>query len=161
SLTFTPARYAFGNATITVTVNDGQATNNTISRAFVVTVNAVNQAPTLDTIANRTINENDGLHTVSLTGINSGASNELQTLTVTAVSSIPSLTPNSTINYTSPTGNRSLSFTPVHYAFGSATITVTVSDGQAINSTISRSFIVTVNPVNQAPTLDPVANRTI
>ena len=44
---------AFGTATITVTVNDGQRANNTIARTFTVTVNAVNDPPTLDAIANR------------------------------------------------------------------------------------------------------------
>ncbi|MCX8092450.1 MAG: immunoglobulin domain-containing protein, partial [Verrucomicrobiae bacterium] len=40
SLTFTPVANAFGTATLTVTVNDGGASNNIISRSFTVTVNA-------------------------------------------------------------------------------------------------------------------------
>ena len=43
ALTATPALNQFGTATITVTVNDGQALNNTTVRTFTVTV-AVNQA---------------------------------------------------------------------------------------------------------------------
>ena len=45
---------------------------------------ATNQAPTLNALANVTINENAGLQTVNLSGITSGATNESQTLTVTA-----------------------------------------------------------------------------
>src|SRR5205823_589933 len=157
TLLLTPAINGFGTSTITVTVNDGGANNNTVTRTFTVTVNAVNQAPTLDPVASVTINENAGAQTVNLTGISSGATNEAQTLTVTAVSSNPGLIPNPTVTYTSPNATGSLGFTPVLNGFGSATVTVTVNDGQALNNTIARTFTVTVNGVNQAPTLDPIA----
>src|SRR5256885_8391474 len=48
---------------------------------------------TLRALANRTINENAGTQTVKLSGISSGATNEDQTLTVTATSSNPELIP--------------------------------------------------------------------
>ena len=128
SLTFTPVANASGTATITVTVNDGQAANNTVTRTFVVTVNAVNDSPTLNTLSNVTINEDAAVQTVSLSGIGTGAANETQTLTVTATSSNPGLIPNPTVSYTSPNANGSLSFTPVANASGTATITVTVND---------------------------------
>ena len=90
-------------------------------------MNAVNQTPTLDPVANVTINENAPQQTVNLSGITSGATNETQTLTVTATSSSPSVIPNPTVTYTSPNTTGSLTFTPVANAFGSATITVTVN----------------------------------
>jgi len=62
-----------------VEVDDGGAANNVITRTFTVTVNSVNDAPTLDTLANTTINENASQQTVNLTGISSGAANETQT----------------------------------------------------------------------------------
>src|SRR5262249_17240986 len=99
-LSLTPPLFSLRNATITGTFKDGQTTNNTISRPFVVTVNPVNQPPTLDSLANRSVNQNDGPQTVNLTGITSGASNEVQTLTITAVSSNPALIPNPTVQYT-------------------------------------------------------------
>ena len=58
-----------------------------------MTVNAVNQAPTLNAISNVTINENAGQQTVNLSGISTGATNEVQTLTVTASSSNTGLIP--------------------------------------------------------------------
>ena len=161
SLSFTPATYNYGTATITVTVNNGGSTNNTISRSFTVTVNPVNQPPTLNALANMTLNENAGLQTVNLSGITSGAPNEFQTLTVTASSSNPSLIPTPTVNYTSPNTTGSMTFAPATYGSGTATITVTVNDGGASNNIVSRSFSVTVNPVNQAPTLDPLASVTL
>jgi translation elongation factor EF-1beta len=161
SIAFTPVAFGIGSATITVTVNDGGASNNIVSRTFNVTVNGVNQAPTLNALANVIINENAPQQTVNLSGISSGASNELQTLTVTAASSNPGLIPNPTVTYTSPNATGSIAFTPVTFGFGTATITVTVNDGGASNNLVSRAFTVTVNPVNQTPTLDPLANVTI
>jgi hypothetical protein len=161
SITLTPVAYGFGSATITVTVNDGGTSNNIISRTFAVTVNPVNQPPTLDALANVTINENATLQTINVTGITSGAANESQTLTVTTSSSNPGLIPMPAVNYTSPNTTGSITFTPVANGFGSATITVTVNDGGTSNNIISRTFAVTVNPVNQPPTLNALANVTI
>ena len=161
SLSFTPVANANGASTITVTVNDGQSTNNLVTRTFTVTVNPVNDAPTLNTIASLSIAENAGLQTVSLAGIGSGAANESQTLTITAVSSNPGLIPNPAVNYTSPNATGSLTFTPTASSSGSATITVTVNDGQAQNNTIIRTFTVNVNQVNIPPTLATIANVTI
>ena len=161
SLSFTPVTYGYGSSTITVTVNNGGPTNNTISRSFTVTVNPVNQPPTLNALANMALNENAGLQTVNLAGITSGAPNESQTLTLTATSSNPSLIPTPTVNYTSPNTTGSITFAPVTYGSGTATITVTVNDGGASNNIVSRSFSVAVNPVNQPPTLDPLTNVTL
>ena len=101
SLTFTPASNASGTTTISVTINDGGTSNNIITRSFTVTVNPVNQIPTLNALSNLAINQNAGLQTVNLSGISSGAANESQTLTVTAVSSNPALIPNPMISYVS------------------------------------------------------------
>jgi hypothetical protein len=161
TLSFTPAAQGFGSATITVQVNDGGASNNIMTRTFTVTVNAVNDVPTLNALTGVTLNENDGLQTVSLSGISSGAANESQSLSLTATSSNPGLIPSPTVSYTSPNATGSLSFTPVAYGSGSATITVQVSDGSASNNIVTRTFSVTVNAVNQAPTLGALAALTV
>ena len=90
-----------------------------------------------------------------------GATNETQTLTVTASSSNTGLIPTPAVSYTSPNTTGSITFTPVADGFGSATITVTVNDGGASNNLVSQTFTVTVNPVNQPPTLNALANVTI
>jgi hypothetical protein len=161
SITFTPVPTANGSATITVTVNDGGASNNIVTRTFTVTVNPVNQPPTLNALADININENATQQTVNLAGITSGATNETQTLTVTASSSNTGLIPTPTVTYTSPNTTGTIRFTPVAYGFGSAVITVTVNDGGTSNNVVSRTFTVTVNPVNQAPTLNALANVNI
>lgn len=161
SLTFTPVAGAFGSSTITVTVNDGGTSNNTVTRSFTVTVNSVNDSPTLNTLANVSINQDAGLQVVNLSGISSGAANENQTLALTATCSNPSLIPTPTLTYSSPNTTGSLAFTPAAGSYGSAVITVTVNDGGSSNNTVSRSFTVTVNQVNQPPFISAITNRII
>src|SRR5205814_1758368 len=102
SVLFSPTANAFGQATITVTVNDGQPSNNIASRTFTVTVSPVNDPPTLDALNNLILDEDAAPQTISLTGISSGAANENQTLTVTASNSNPALVTNLNVTYTSP-----------------------------------------------------------
>jgi List-Bact-rpt repeat protein/fibronectin type III domain protein len=120
-----------------------------------------NQAPTLNAIANLTISENAAQQTVNLSGITSGSPTESQTLTVTATSDNTGLIPNPSVTYTSPNTTGTLRFTPVANANGLATMTVTVNDGQASNNLTTRTFKVTVNSVNSAPTITAIPNQTI
>ena len=153
TLTFTPAANSFGSAIITVTVSDDGGANTT-SVQFTVTVNFVNVAPTIDTPANVTINENAGQQTVNLTGITAG-DDESQTLTVTASSNNTALI-NPTVTYTSPNSTGTLTFTPAANSFGTATITVTVMDnGGTANGGVDKTsvqFTVTVNQVSASVT---------
>jgi len=129
---------------------------------YFMRVNALppNITPTLDPLANLTLNEDAPLQTVTLSGITAGEG-ETQALRVTATSSNTAIIPNPSVNYLSPNTQGSLSFTPVANRYGVATITVFVEDGGlddnlntvADNGTFSRTFQVTVNPVNDAPTM--------
>ena len=155
-VTATPDPDRFGSTTITLTVNDGVST---ASSSFVLTVNAVNDPPTLDAIANPAeIPEDAPLQTIALTGIGAGGIGESDTLVVTAVSSNTAVIPHPAVSYTSPDLTGSLSYTPVPDASGSATITVTVNDG-ALST--ARTFVVTVGDANDAPTIGVIANQTI
>jgi hypothetical protein len=113
-----PTPNANGQATITVTVNDGAAANNLNTVTFTVTVSPVDDPPTLDPIANVSINEGAPPQTVNLTGISSGAGNEIQTLVVIAASDKPDLIPTPSVNYASPNSTSALNFTPVTGASG-------------------------------------------
>ncbi len=159
TVTLTPAGSQTGFSTVRLTVAD--TNGNTASQSFVLVVNQVNHAPTLDTIADRVVAEDAPPQTVTLTGITTGAASETQTLTVSATSSNPALIPNPAVIYTSPNSTGTLSFTPLPNANGTATITVTVSDGQSVNNPVSRAFQVTVAPVNDPPTLDPISNLSL
>jgi hypothetical protein len=158
SLSFTPVSNVTGSAVITVTLNNGEPSNNIVSRSFTITVNPVYISPTLSAIANVSINENAGGQSVTLSGITTGSGS---LVTVSASSSNPALIPNPAVAYTSPNPTGSLSFTPVSNAAGSAVITVTLNNGEPSNNIVSRSFTITVNPVYTSPTLSAIANVSI
>lgn len=158
SLTFAPAANISGTATITVTVNNGQPQNNLATQTFTVTVTQVYQAPTLNAIGNVSIAENAAMQTVNFSGVTTGSGSAV---TVTAISSNPSLIPNPTVAYTSPNSGGSLKFTPAANTSGTATITVTVNNGQPQNNLATRTFTVTVAQGNQAPTLNAITNLTL
>jgi len=149
------ATYYFGATALDGSGLESDFSNETL---YSVPIPLGNQSPTLTALANITINESAGLQTVNLAGITSGATNEAQTLTVTATSSNPGLIPNPTVSYTSPNPTGTIAFTPVALAFGSATLTVTVNDGGASNNIVTRSFTVTVN---QLPTISPITDQVI
>ncbi len=163
TLLFTPVANASGSATITVTLNDGQSTDNLITRSFTVYVSPVNQPPTLNPLNNLAVADDAGPQIIQLSGITSGALNEIETLVVSDVSSAPTIVPHPVVSYTSPASTGTLTFTPVAGAAGSATITVTVNDGQAADNLTTRTFVVTVSSAsgNKPPTLDIINDLTI
>lgn len=154
NLTYRPAPNYFGSDSFTFRARDGFA--DSAPATVSVTVTPVNDPPTLNSLAARTVNENAAAQNVTLSGIGAGATNEPDVLTITAVSSNPGVVPHPTVSYTSPDTTGTLTFRPATNAYGSAVITVTVNDGQAQSSTISRSFTVTVNA---APRISPIASQ--
>jgi hypothetical protein len=156
SLQLIPVENAAGTAVITVLANDGQPLSALASRSFVVTVSPENDLPTLGLLADLVLEEDAAFQSISLTGITSGAANEFEDLTVTASSSDPSVIPDPTIVYESPGSTGILLLAPAPDAFGRTRIQITVSDGHGQNSQVTRSFEVTVNAVDDLPTLDSI-----
>jgi hypothetical protein len=115
-----------------------------------------NTPPTLGQISNLTIAQDSGQQIVQLTGISSGSTNEIQTLSVNAFSSNPALIPNPVVTYTSPDNTGSLSFSPNPGSFGSTILTVLVDDGGLVSNTVIGTFVVDVVPIENPPTIDPV-----
>ena len=104
----------------------------------------INVPPVLDALPNLTLTTNAGTQVVALTGIGSGSATEVQLLRVSAMSSNPYLVSTPSVLYSSPVSTGIISFTPLGNRTGSATITVTVDDGQTANNLFTRSFTVTV-----------------
>ncbi|MCP4538326.1 MAG: tandem-95 repeat protein [Chloroflexi bacterium] len=139
-LVLDPVADQFGLATVIVTITDGLSET---VRTFQVTIAPVNDPPTLDAIPDLQTYENAGVQVVNLTGIGTGATNETQSLTVTASSSYPGLIPHPTVTYVSPDSSGSLSFAPVAEQYGEAMVTVAVTDG--LSETL-RTFLINVDP---------------
>ena len=141
---------------VTAVNTAGAESDYSVELAHTVTnVVTPNIPPTLSGIANMTVAEDAGAHTVLLTGIGSGGEN--QPLTVTASSTPQSLIPSIEVLYTSPRTTGTLSFVTGPNLSGTGVVNVTVSDGLA--QTV-RSFAVTVNAMNDAPTLAIIPNQT-
>ena len=171
-LQYTPLTNSWGPLTITVTVEDGgldnvlATTNDNLkfSRVVNVLVRPVNDNPTLDAIADENVNEDSGEHTVPLTGLSPGPK-EFEPFRITAVSSDTDLIPFIAIDHDPQAPMGSLRYRTGSELSGMATITVTVTDGGADgtlttpgdNLPIVRTFDVTVNPVNDPPTIDPLS----
>jgi hypothetical protein len=125
----------------------------------------LNRAPTLAAIDPLQIAEDSGVRTVNLAGISAGGS-EVQHLMVTATSANPGVIANPiSVNYVSPMSSGSLSLAPVTDAYGTSIVSVVVQDSGSITNggtgAVTNSFRVTVQPVNDAPTMTPLADRVI
>ena len=137
TVTVTPAANQNGTATITVSVSDGSLM---ASDTFVLTVNAVNDAPTISDIANQTISVNGTTGPLSFTV--GDVETPAGSLTVSGSSNNTTLVPNGNIVFGGSGANRTVTVTPAANQTGSATITVTVSDGAL---TASDTFVLTVS----------------
>src|SRR4030095_4890223 len=137
SVTVSPASNQNGTATITVTVSDGQLS---AGDSFVLTVNAVNDPPTISNIANQSTTVGTAVGPISFTigDVETAAGS----LVLSGSSSNPTLVPNGNIAFGGSGSSRSVTVTPAAGASGSATITVTVSDG---NLTANDTFVVSVS----------------
>ncbi len=175
TLTYTPAAGQQGTSTIVITGTDSGGMlngglNESFSANFTITIDAPtpNLPPTINAVAPVTVNEDATLQTVNFSGVTGGADVPAQSVIVTAVSSNPTLIPNPTVSYSSPSTTGSLSFAPAANLNGTATITITVTDagldlipGTGDESTTTTAFLVTVNTVNDQPTITiPVAAHT-
>lgn len=161
TLTFAPAANTSGSVTVSVYLMDnggildgGDDTSPT--RSFMIFVNAVNAAPTLDPIPDTFVWEDSAQHGVNLTGISAGMDEgSTQSVAITVTSSNPAVVPDPVVAYTNPNSTGTLRFAPVADASGTATITVRVRDsGGTANGGVDeivRTFRITVGAVNDAP----------
>jgi len=140
TFSWTPTFTQEGTYDITFEVSDGVDTTNEI---ITITVNNVNRVPSLNTIGNKIINENQ-----LLTFAISGSDLDLQTLTYSATNL--------------PTGatfvGTTYSWTPTFTQAGTYDITFEVSDGV---DTRNENVTIMVNNVNRAPVLDFINNVVI
>ncbi|HTF16823.1 MAG TPA: tandem-95 repeat protein [Chryseolinea sp.] len=155
SVTVTPLADQNGTATITITVTDG---TNVANEVFVLTVTPVNDAPTLTAIANQTTNEDTPTGNIGFTVAD--LETAVAVLVVTATSDNATLVPNAPANLElgGTEASRTIRVIPAGNASGTANVTVTVDDG---TSTATRTFGVTVSPINDAPIVSAIADQTV
>ena len=152
TIEFTPV--GAGTATITLTLDDQQATDNLFQTTFDVEVLASwNNKPTIQNIPNLQFLNNAGEQSITLSGISDG-DNGTQAVTITATSSDPTIIPDPVVEYTSgATGT--LKVTPVPAKTGIITITITLTDdGGIAGNNGNQSSVKTFN----IETYDPPLN---
>ncbi|WP_316819800.1 MBG domain-containing protein [Pedobacter gandavensis] len=118
-----------------------------LDKTFTINLTDVNEIPTLDAIANKTICYTNATQTIALTGISAGPeAGQNTTLTVTGTNAalLQSLT------ISSGTGDKgTISYRVKNGASGISTITVTVKDNGGTENggvdTYSRTFVLSVN----------------
>ena len=157
TLSFTTAANASGSATFDVVLTDSGSNNNTsAAQTLTITANPVNDAPSFSAGADQTVLEDAGAQSVPgwATAISPGPADESgQTVSFNVTGNTnPGLF--SAAPAISPTGT--LSYAAAADAFGSATISLTLSDngGTAnggVDTSAVQTFVITVNPVNDAP----------
>ncbi len=106
----------------------------------------LNLPPTISTIGNQAIDEDTATGAIPFTIGDDQTS--ASSLAVSASSSNPALVPDANLVLGGSAANRTLVATPLPDQFGSAVITVRVSDGEATNAT---SFTLVVNPLPELP----------
>lgn len=157
-LTYSLLANTSGVVTITVTATDngpsGAPHQNTFSSTFQVNVTEVNNAPTLDNIANVTLVEDAGVQSINLSGISAGAG-ESQTLSIEVTTDKPALFETLSVNYVSPQPAGTIQLKPAANSNGVATLNVRVVDNGSNSSPsvnfILKTFTVTIQAVNDAP----------
>ena len=153
TVTVTPVGNGSGASTVTVTVSDGELQ---ASDTFLLTVNAVNDAPTISDVADQTISEDGDTGALAFTV--GDAETDASSLIMAGTSSDTTLVPNDNIVFGGTGASRTVTVTPASDASGTSTITLTVSDGSLQNSD---TFLLTVNAVNDAPTISDVEDQEI
>ena len=109
------------------------------------TLTTINTGPTLSAINDQATNED----VAKAIGFTIGdAETPSTSLTVTAASSNATLIPEANLVFSGTGSDRTLTITPAANQSGTATITLTVSDGEL---TTQQQFTLTVNPVNDTP----------
>jgi gliding motility-associated-like protein len=157
--TITPDVDVTGTIDVVVSVTDPAGGESPHFQTFKVNVTEVNDDPTLDPLSPLEIDEDAGLQTVNLAGISAGPNEGSQVLNITASSNNTTLIPNPTVSYTPGSATGSISFTPAADRSGTADITVTVTDNGSPAKQVSRTFTVTINEVNDLPTIDDITDR--
>jgi HD-GYP domain-containing protein (c-di-GMP phosphodiesterase class II) len=169
-LSYKPAPDANGTATVTVVAHDDGGTANggvdtSAPVSFTLTIEPVNDAPSFSSAGNVTSLE-DTTVTASpwASAISPGPSNESsQNVSLSVVNDS-----NPSLFSSAPSFDAAgrLSYTPAPDANGSATITVVAQDdGGTSNGGTDTSqpvtFTITVAPVNDAPSVAPIAGQTV
>ena len=132
---------------VIITVSDLHGNVNTCNSK--VTVVSKNSRPTMDPIPDQTVDEDSELITIPLTGIGYGSDCQKQAISISASATKSSLISEINTTYTDgeTTGALGIKVSPDVFGITDVTLVVTDSEG----GTFTRTFNLTITPVNDAP----------
>src|SRR5207249_3544804 len=126
-----------------------------ISSSIVTTVKTFNLPTTISSLADQSTDEDTP--TVAIPFSIGDVESTWSSLTVTGHSSNQGLVPDGNIVFGGSGPNRTLTLMPAANQSGTATITITVADPDGASA--SRSFVLTVNSVNDLPRISQFADQ--
>ena len=151
TLQFTPSAVGLRTATLRILSNDGDESSFDIALEGI----GLNNAPSIAPLADQTVDEDIGVILgLAISDVESAPA----VLITNATSSNQAVVPNGNLAFSGNGANKTLMVTPLANQSGTTIITVTVSDGGLSSS---RSFVLNVNPVNDAPTIGAIAPQTM
>ncbi len=158
ALTLKPASNVHGTNIVRVVLQDTGGTafggvSKTEAQIFRVVVTPVNDPPALSLARSAALNEDGAPATIAFSVTDPDT--ELGSVTVTATSSNTSLVPNENLVTTGNSTNRILTITSLTNAYGTATIQLVASDGEA---RVTNSVSLTVTGVNDRPSFALLTN---
>lgn len=155
NFTGTPLNEDVGSLSIRVTATD--TSYEAITDTFTLTIQNVNDSPQISTISNQSLNEDNSSGEISFTV--SDADTLADNLIVSGTSSDETLLPNSNIVLSGTGTSRFVQLTPTSNKYGTANVSIYVSDGAYTSTT---TFVLTVNSVNDTPVLEnEISDQTI
>ncbi len=135
-----------GETTVAVSISDAAGNESSCQTTVLVTMQA--SSPTLDDISDLVINEDDSA-SIKLTGISGGNMCEKWNVDVTATSRNAGLVAGLSVDHLPSDSTATLNIRLVPDQSGSDSIFVEVSD--SLEATITKGFLLSVNPVNDPP----------
>jgi len=146
SANISPKLNAFGSVTLTFAVSDGSLTS---SQNFNLSITPVNDLPFISKIVSQSTSEDVNISGISFSIVDLD-SNLSCSSSVTAASSNSTLLPLSSIQMTGEAPNCVLNLAPEPNQFGTAVITLTLTDD--LSGAASDWFTLAVSSVNDSPT---------
>ena len=161
SLTFHPAEDFDGELEMTIDVVDSDG--ETAEALVAITVNDLNDDPTIDSVSHVFICEDSPLEAHPFAGVSDGSEYEEQRLAIETSSSAASLLPDPTVTYTSPEAEGSMRLASLSNQHGNSQVTVTVNeyDDDTLAASVETEFTVTVLSQPDEPVFSGEASFTI
>lgn len=153
SLTIVPKANEFGSANIKIIAEDPDHLKTQVS--FLVTVEDINDMPTITELSDLTIKENTSTPAINFTINDPETAPEDLSLTISSTNLLLVPDNSSHLYIMGQEAERSLTITPIKDTTGVTTIQIQVSDGQL---TVWETFVLKVDPENFPPEISLITN---